>query len=165
MNYSYLELRHLDAILKIEQESNPFPWTELNFKDCLDKGYYSLALELNKSLIGFAIMAISSEESHLLNIGINKEERGTGYGEKLLKKMIIAAEVMGSKPPARIRINRRRLQVLVGCWLASHDLHFPIPKSPTQATQNIQGSRQLQPTRKGGSSQPKSRGHIAHPTN
>ena len=96
MNYSYLELRHLDAILKIEQESNPFPWTELNFKDCLDKGYYSLALELNKSLIGFAIMAISSEESHLLNIGINKEERGMGYGEKLLKKMIIAAEVMGS---------------------------------------------------------------------
>ena len=42
-------------------------------------------------------MAISSEESHLLNIGIEKTSRGSGYGEKLLKKMITAAEVMGSK--------------------------------------------------------------------
>jgi len=42
-------------------------------------------------------MAISTEDPHLLNIGITKESRGLGYGEKLLKKMIIAAEVMGSK--------------------------------------------------------------------
>ena len=42
-------------------------------------------------------MAISSEESHLLNIGVNKDFRRSGYGERILKKMIIAAEVMGSK--------------------------------------------------------------------
>ena len=97
MDYSYLDQSHLDFILEIENESNPFPWTEGNFKDCLDKGYYSLALEDKNKFIGFAIMAISTDESHLLNIGINKNERGMGYGEKLLKKMIIAAEVMGSK--------------------------------------------------------------------
>jgi ribosomal-protein-alanine N-acetyltransferase len=83
--------------LEIENESNPFPWTEGNFQDCLDKGYYSLALEDKNKFIGFAIMAISTDESHLLNIGINKNERGMGYGEKLLRKMIIAAEVMGSR--------------------------------------------------------------------
>ena len=83
--------------MEIENESNPFPWTEGNFKDCLDKGCYSLALEDKNKFIGFAIMAISTDESHLLNIGINKNERGMGYGEKLLRKMIIAAEVMGSR--------------------------------------------------------------------
>ena len=97
MDYSYLDLNHLDSILAIEKESNPYPWTVVNFKDCLDKGYYSLVLEEEKNLIGFAIMAISTEESHLLNIGITKDARGKGYGEKLLKKMIVAAEVMGSK--------------------------------------------------------------------
>ena len=97
MDYSYLDQSHLDSILEIENESNPFPWTEGNFQDCLDKGYYSLALEDKNKFIGFAIMAISTDESHLLNIGINKNERGMGYGEKLLKKMIIAAEVMGSR--------------------------------------------------------------------
>lgn len=86
MDYSYLDLNHLDSILKIEQESNPYPWTEVNFKDCLEKGYYSLALEEEKKLIGFAIMAISTEESHLLNIGITKNQEGLVTEKNYLKK-------------------------------------------------------------------------------
>ena len=97
MDYSYLDFNHLDSVLEIERESNPYPWTARNFSDCIEKGYYSMVLEENERLVGFAIMAISSEESHLLNIGVNKDFRGSGFGEQILKKMIIAAEVMGSK--------------------------------------------------------------------
>ena len=97
LEYKYLDYSQISSLLEIEEESNPYPWTELNFKDCLERGYYSLALEEEGLFVGFAIMAISSEESHLLNIGIKKEKRRLGLGEKLLKKMIIAAEVMGSK--------------------------------------------------------------------
>ena len=97
MDYSYLDFNHLDSVLEIERESNPYPWTARNFSDCIEKGYYSMVLEDKERLVGFAIMAISSEESHLLNIGVNKDFRGSGFGEKILKKMIIAAEVMGSK--------------------------------------------------------------------
>ena len=97
MDYSYLDFNHLDSVLEIEKESNPYPWTARNFSDCIEKGYYSMVLEDNERLVGFAIMVISSEESHLLNIGVNKDFRGSGFGEKILKKMIIAAEVMGSK--------------------------------------------------------------------
>ena len=97
MDYSYLDFNHLDSVLEIERESNPYPWTARNFSDCIEKGYYSIVLEDNERLVGFAIMAISSEESHLLNIGVNKDFRGSGFGEQILKKMIIAAEVMGSK--------------------------------------------------------------------
>ena len=97
MDYSYLDFNHLDSVLEIERESNPYPWTARNFSDCIEKGYYSMVLEDNERIVGFAIMAISSEESHLLNIGVNKDFRGSGFGEQILKKMIIAAEVMGSK--------------------------------------------------------------------
>ena len=97
MDYSYLDFNHLDSVLEIERESNPFPWTARNFSDCIEKGYYSMVLEDKEKFVGFAIMAISSEESHLLNIGVNKDFRGSGFGEQILKKMIIAAEVMGSK--------------------------------------------------------------------
>ena len=97
LEYKYLDYSQISSLLEIEEESNPYPWTELNFKDCLERGYYSLALEEEGLFVGFAIMAISSEESHLLNIGIKKENRRLGLGEKLLRKMIIAAEVMGSK--------------------------------------------------------------------
>ena len=97
MDYSYLDFNHLDSVLEIERESNPYPWTPRNFSDCIEKGYYSMVLEDKERLVGFAIMAISSEESHLLNIGVNKDFRGSGFGEQILKKMIIAAEVIGSK--------------------------------------------------------------------
>ena len=97
MDYSYLDFNHLDSVLEIERESNPYPWTARNFSDCIEKGYYSMVLGDKEKFVGFAIMAISSEESHLLNIGVNKDFRGSGFGEQILKKMIIAAEVMGSK--------------------------------------------------------------------
>ena len=76
MEYIYFDYSHLDNVLEIEEESNTFPWTVLNFRDCLEKGYYALVLQRDKTFIGFAIMAISSEEYQLLNIGIKKEERG-----------------------------------------------------------------------------------------
>jgi len=97
INYDYLEEKDIDKVLAIEEESNPVPWTIKNFKDCIEKGYYSLVLKENNKVIGFAILSVSTEESHLLNIGLTSLKRGRGLGRELLEKMIMAAEVMGSK--------------------------------------------------------------------
>ena len=96
-NYDYLEEKDIDRVLAIEEESNPVPWTIKNFKDCIEKGYYSLVLKEDNKVIGFAILSVSTEESHLLNIGLTSLKRGRGLGRELLEKMIMAAEVMGSK--------------------------------------------------------------------
>ena len=97
INYDYLEEKDIDRVVAIEEESNPVPWTIKNFKDCIDKGYYSLVLKEDNKVIGFAILSVSTEESHLLNIGLTSLKRGRGLGRELLEKMIMAAEVMGSK--------------------------------------------------------------------
>jgi len=97
INYDYLEEKDIDIVVAIEEESNPVPWTIKNFKDCIEKGYYSLVLKEDNKVIGFAILSVSSEESHLLNIGLTSLKRGQGLGWELLEKMIMAAEVMGSK--------------------------------------------------------------------
>ena len=97
INYDYLEGKDIDRVVAIEEESNPVPWTIKNFKDCIEKGYYSLVLKEDKKVIGFAILSVSTEESHLLNIGLTSLKRGRGLGRELLEKMIMAAEVMGSK--------------------------------------------------------------------
>ena len=97
INYDYLEGKDIDRVVAIEEESNPVPWTIKNFKDCIEKGYYSLVLKENNKVIGFAILSVSSEESHLLNIGLTSSKRGRGLGRELLEKMIMASEVMGSK--------------------------------------------------------------------
>ena len=95
--YDYFGEEDIDIVLDIERQSNPFPWTIKNFKDCVEKGYYSLVLKEAKQVIGFAILSVSIEESHLLNIGLTSSRRGQGLGRELLEKMIMAAEVMGSK--------------------------------------------------------------------
>ena len=95
--YDYLGEQDIETVLDIERESNPFPWTIKNFKDCIEKGYYSLVLKEDNKVIGFAILSVSTEESHLLNIGLTSLKRGRGLGRELLEKMIMAAEVMGSK--------------------------------------------------------------------
>tara|TARA_B100001250_G_scaffold250452_1_gene215266 strand:- start:407 stop:901 length:495 start_codon:yes stop_codon:yes gene_type:complete len=97
INYDYLEEKDIDRVVAIEEESNPVPWTIKNFKDCIEKGYYSLVLKEDNKVIGFAILSVSTEESHLLNIGLTSLKRGRGLGRELLEKMIMAAEVMGSK--------------------------------------------------------------------
>tara|TARA_B100001559_G_scaffold273758_1_gene243410 strand:+ start:237 stop:731 length:495 start_codon:yes stop_codon:yes gene_type:complete len=97
INYDYLEEKDINRVVAIEEESNPFPWTIKNFKDCIEKGYYSLVLKEDIKVIGFAILSVSTEESHLLNIGLTSLKRGRGLGRELLEKMIMAAEVMGSK--------------------------------------------------------------------
>ena len=95
--YDYFGEEDIDIVLDIERQSNPFPWTIKNFKDCIEKGYYSLVLKEAKQVIGFAILSVSTEESHLLNIGLTALRRGQGLGRELLEKMIMAAEIMGSK--------------------------------------------------------------------
>ena len=44
INYDYLQEKDIDVVVAIEEESNPVPWTIKNFKDCLEKGYYSLTV-------------------------------------------------------------------------------------------------------------------------
>lgn len=97
VQYDYFGEQDIDIALDIERESNPFPWTVKNFKDCIEKGYYSLVLKEGMKVIGFAILSVSTEESHLLNIGLTSSKRGQGLGKELLEKIIMAAEVMGSK--------------------------------------------------------------------
>ena len=97
INYDYLEEKDINRVVAIEEESNPVPWTIKNFKDCIEKGYYSLVLKEDNKVIGFAILSVSTEESHLLNIGLTSLKRGRGLGRELLEKMIMAADVMGSK--------------------------------------------------------------------
>ena len=47
----------LEDILEIEISSNPHPWTEKNFLDCIQRDYYCLIQEFNQKISGFAIQS------------------------------------------------------------------------------------------------------------
>ena len=75
-----MEEDDLKAVLEIERASNPVPWSEKNFLDCLKKDYYCLIQEYQGKFSGFSITSFSLDEAHLLNIGVASRFRKRGLG-------------------------------------------------------------------------------------
>ena len=97
VNYRYMSETDIKVSRDIEINSNPVPWTEKNFLDCLRKDYYCLVQEVDQEVSGFAIQNISLNESHLLNIGIKEMFRNRGLGQELLEQIVHASKSMGCK--------------------------------------------------------------------
>jgi ribosomal-protein-alanine N-acetyltransferase len=92
-----LAAEDLDDVVRIEQESYPFPWTRGIFADCLRVGYSCWALDYDEQFAGYSILTFGPEETHLLNICIAPAFRGLGLGLQLLNWSIEKACVAKSK--------------------------------------------------------------------
>ncbi|MCC6202116.1 MAG: ribosomal protein S18-alanine N-acetyltransferase [Gammaproteobacteria bacterium] len=78
----------LDAVVTIECDSYPFPWSRKMFVDCLAAGYRGLVLETADRLAGYGVMMFGYGEVHLLNLCVRTELRGLGYARRLLEQML-----------------------------------------------------------------------------
>ena len=87
----------LDAVLLIEGASYDFPWSLGILKDCLKIGYHCRVVELDGVVIGYGILSIAAEESHLLNICIDSRFRGRGFARFLLDHLIDVAKESGAR--------------------------------------------------------------------
>lgn len=96
-SYRYMSETDIEVSRDIEINSNPVPWTDKNFLDCLRKDYYCLVQEVDQKFSGFAIQTISLDQSHLLNIGIKEKFRNKGLGQELLEQIVHASKSMGCK--------------------------------------------------------------------
>ncbi|MFT4633320.1 MAG: ribosomal-protein-alanine N-acetyltransferase [Candidatus Pseudothioglobus sp.] len=81
----------LDKVKHNERRAYSHPWTEGVFRDCIDSGYECWLLEVANHVIGHGILSTGAGESHLLNICINPEYQGHGYGALLLSHMVARA--------------------------------------------------------------------------
>lgn len=85
-----------DAVIAIENDVYPHPWTRGNFRDSLASGYHCPALRLDGCLIGYAVMMFGPGEAHLLNLSIAAHVQRRGYGEFLLRQLLRAARDRGA---------------------------------------------------------------------
>jgi len=83
-----MELDDLELVMRNERRAFSHPWTAGIFKDCLQSGHECWVLQVGDRLIGHAIFSIGAGESHLLNICINPECQGRGFGALLLRHII-----------------------------------------------------------------------------
>ena len=77
----------LDAVLAIEVQVYPFPWTRGNFIDSIAAGYLTRALFAGDELIGYFVAMPGFEEMHLLNVTVAAPHEGRGHARRLLAEL------------------------------------------------------------------------------
>jgi ribosomal-protein-alanine N-acetyltransferase len=81
------------AVLLVENNVYPFPWSEGIFQDCLRVGYECWLAMVDDAIAGHAIISIAADESHILNIAIERQFQNRGYGQKFIDFLVnIAAD-------------------------------------------------------------------------
>jgi ribosomal-protein-alanine N-acetyltransferase len=87
-----MQMDDLDAVMTIEPQIYPYPWTRGNFSDSLSSGYSAWILMLNEQVIGYSLMMLVLDEAHLLNLSVAKSYQKQGLGRILLEYMVNTAK-------------------------------------------------------------------------
>jgi ribosomal-protein-alanine N-acetyltransferase len=114
LQFAVMEIADLPAVMAIEEDVYPHPWTRGNFLDSLKSGYQTWVLrDADGALLGYFLLMLSVDEAHLLNISVRGDLHGNGLGRYLLAKVIsLANENILSSVLLEVRpTNRRALAV------------------------------------------------------
>ncbi len=86
----------LDAVMAIEHNAYPFPWSIGIFKDCLRIGYRCLVLTDSGRVCGYSVFSVAVDEAHLLNLCIAEAERRRGLATLLLEHVMAEMILAGA---------------------------------------------------------------------
>ena len=92
-----MQVADLPQVLTIEESVYPFPWTMGIFHDCLRVGYCCWVVNLDQQVIGYSVMSVVVDESHILNICIDPKWQGKGLGMKLIQRLMKIARQHGAE--------------------------------------------------------------------
>lgn len=87
----------LAAVVRIEQASYTFPWSEGIFRDCLRVNYVCRVIEVDGKIAGYGILSLGAGEAHVLNLCIAAEHRCRGVGRRLLTHLLQVSQHLGAR--------------------------------------------------------------------
>ena len=89
LRFAMMRAQDVEAVVAVENDAYPFPWTRGNFLDSLASRYEAWTLrEADARLAGYFLLMHAVDETHLLNITVRPDLHGRGYGRMLLDKVI-----------------------------------------------------------------------------
>lgn len=92
LDYGPLRPELLDAIMAIEQEAYPEPWSRGMFLDELrSPRSYFCVVYLHDTLIGYGGFWHVLDEAHITSVTIARDCRGHGYGRELMYHLLDTA--------------------------------------------------------------------------
>jgi len=79
----------LEEVVAIERRAYPHPWTRGNFADSLRSGYQAQLLVAGDTIMGYFVAMHGVDEVHLLNITVDPDFQGQGWGRVLLDALAL----------------------------------------------------------------------------
>lgn len=83
---------HLDAIVEIEEASNPAPWSRELFAGELSmptgERHWLVALANDREPVGFVGSMLVDDEAHIMNVAVDPRRRRLGIARVLLSQMV-----------------------------------------------------------------------------
>jgi len=92
-----LSLARLDAVLDIEQQAYPHPWTRGNFTDALASGYQVQLLLGGDQILGYFVAMLGVDEAHLLNLTVAPAFQRQGWALVLLDALALWSRGQGAQ--------------------------------------------------------------------
>jgi len=77
-------------IVAIERQATPSPWSAVQFEQSLEQHrcLVMVADNSSESILGYAIVSALLDQAEVLNICINSDYQGRGYGSQLLTDLL-----------------------------------------------------------------------------
>jgi [ribosomal protein S18]-alanine N-acetyltransferase len=106
LNIRPARLKDFDELLFIEEQAHIYPWPESTLHWCLEQPHLRcFVLEQQRDIIGFAIYECVLDEATLLNIAINPNYQGQGFGRALLRQSLLALDATIARTFLEVRIS------------------------------------------------------------
>jgi ribosomal-protein-alanine N-acetyltransferase len=96
LRYRSMTAADLDAVMAIERDIYPHPWTRGNFSDSIEAGYHCWMLECGRDPVGYGVAAFAAEEAHLLNLSVAVAWQRRGLGAEMLRYVVALARNCGA---------------------------------------------------------------------
>lgn len=101
----------LDAVVAIERRAYGHPWTRGNFADSLRSGYQAQLLCAGGTVLGYFVAMKGVDEVHLLNITVDPDHQGQGWGRVMLDALALWSRAQGAQWLwLEVRTSNRRAQ-------------------------------------------------------
>ncbi len=86
----------LPAVCAIENATQPTPWSEQVFRDCLSSQYDCSVVERDAQLVAFQVVSHVLDEAHLLNIAVAPAMQRRGIAWAMLQRLHQQCQAQGA---------------------------------------------------------------------
>ena len=94
---SPMRRRHLRAVLDIEQQVYPRPWSARLFEDELDRsGRVYLVARVGPTVVGYAGLLMIADDGHVATVAVHPDWQGQGVATRLLAELVQGALGLGA---------------------------------------------------------------------